>query len=279
MMIDLHTHSYYSDGVLSPTDLMARAHQHGVRAISLTDHDTTAGIAEAEQAAAQCNLRFCPGVEISCSWATKTIHVLGLGVDPSNKALSMALDATQKKREVRIERILNKLRCLGLEIKRSDLSDIKDVSIGRLHVARYLLESKQVSSLNDAFKRYLGQGKKAYFPTQWMSLEEAVTNIHQAGGVAVIAHPRKYRLSMKRLTQLVEAFTQLGGQGIEYATTGHSQDDKRLILTLIERFSLYASSGSDFHYPGGYIELGKHLRLDENMKAVWQLIKGFELMS
>lgn len=257
MKIDLHTHSYYSDGVLSPTQLVQRALAQQVEMLALTDHDTLLGIAEAQQAAHEQPIRIIPGVEVSCTWQAQTIHVVGLNVAVTHPELQAQLAAVFTMRQERADSITKKLTQFGIPgIEESLARQVKGVC-GRLHFARYLAQKGYVRSAGKAFQRFLTRGKTGYTAVQWMSLEAAVTLIRNAGGLPIIAHPRRYHLTMKQITRLCEDFKQAGGEGLEVATTTQNKSDQLLLASLAKHLDLALSIGSDFHEPCAYNEVGK----------------------
>lgn len=257
MKIDLHTHSYYSDGVLSPTALVHRALAQQVDVLALTDHDTLLGIKEAQQAAENQAIRIIPGVEISCTWQEQTVHMVGLNVDVTNQQLQQKLSDVFTARKERANSITQKLTKFGIPgIEENLFRQVKGV-YGRLHFARYLAEKGYVSNAGKAFKQFLSRGKVGYISMQWMSLEEAIQLIRQAGGLPIIAHPRRYNFTMKKITKLCEDFKNAGGEGIEVATTTQNKSDQLLLASMAKNLDLAMSIGSDFHEPCAYNELGK----------------------
>ena len=257
MRIDLHTHSYYSDGQLSPKALVQRAIEHEVDVLALTDHDTVLGVSEAQEAAKGTSLTLVPGIEFSCSWNHKTIHMVGLNVDTSHAELLEVIDELKLKRELRAKLIIQNLSKYGVPgVEEGMSSQVRGVP-GRLHFARYLVERGYASTPGQAFKRFMAKGKPGYVPTEWLSIAEAVRVIQAAGGISVIAHPRRYDLTFKRLAMLVKEFTDCGGDGLEVATSAQGREDQKLLSSLAKQFDLYASIGSDFHGPCAYNELGK----------------------
>ena len=273
MNYDLHSHTYYSDGKLSPKELVMRATEHKVDFLALTDHDTVSGVAEAVAAASNTNLKLIPGIEFSCTWNNRTIHMVGLNIDPHHPELLQAIEKLKIKRETRAKLITEKLTKYGIPgIEEGIAHQIKGVP-GRLHYARYLVERGYASTPGKAFKQYMAKGKPGYVPTEWLSIEESVNLIKAAGGVSVIAHPRRYDLTFKRLTNLTQEFTELGGDALEIATSSQGKDDQILLAGLARKFNLHASVGSDFHEPCAYNELGKArfvVDIDEE-KLIWAL--------
>lgn len=272
---DLHSHSSYSDGVLTPTELISRAKIKGVTTLALTDHDTVAGQAEAQLAAEQQQLDFIPGIEFSCTWNKKTFHILGLNIDPKNTQL---LAATQQLQSIRLERA--ELIAYKLEKKRipGALQAVKEAAgsgmITRPHFANFLLKNNHVSSMQGAFDRYLGQGRPAFVNTQWIDLEIAIHCINRAGGVAVVAHPMRYKLTASWMRRFLGAFKEAGGKGMEIITARTNPEEIRRVIQFAKQFELYGSLGSDFHTPQNeWVELGRLPPLPANIKPVWQLFE------
>lgn len=270
---DLHCHSSFSDGALTPSEVILRAKEQGVTTLALTDHDTVAGLAEAQQAAEQQALDFIPGIELSCLWSNKTFHVLGLNIDPSNAEI---LTGTQQLQEIRLERA-KKIADKLAKNKIPDAFAAVQVAAGvgmitRPHFANFLLENNHVSSIQNAFDRYLGQGKSAFVNTQWVEMENAIHWINSAGGVAVVAHPMRYKLTASWMRRFLSAFKEMGGQGIEVITARSNPDEIRRTIHFAQQFELYGSVGSDFHTPKNqWVELGRLAPLPINIKPVWEL--------
>ncbi|WP_340121999.1 PHP domain-containing protein [Methylobacter svalbardensis] len=272
---DLHCHSTASDGALSPTALVQRAHEHGVTSLALTDHDTVAGIAEAQTAAIETGIHLIPGIELSASWQNKCFHIVGLGIDPDYPPLREATLNLQIMRTERAEKIAAKL-----EKKRipGALEAVKkaagDGMITRSHFADFLLSQFHVSTQQEAFDRYLGAGKAAFVPTTWSDLELAVSWITGSGGVAVLAHPLRYKLTASWMKRLLAAFKEVGGLGIEVVTGRYNADEIKIVAAYATRFELAGSVGSDFHNPANpWVELGRLGSLPANITPIWELLK------
>ena len=270
---DLHCHSTASDGALSPTELIKRAHQHGVTAIALTDHDTVAGIAEAQAVATEIGIQLISGIELSTSWQNKCFHLVGLGINPLYPPLRDATCNLQMIRMERAQKIAEKL-----EKKRipGALEAVKKSAgegmITRTHFADFLLSQCHVSTQQEAFDRYLGEGKAAFVSTTWPELELAVNWITQSGGIAVLAHPLRYKLTASWMKRLLLVFKQVGGQGIEVVTGRYNADEIKTLAGYAARFELAGSVGSDFHDPANtWVELGRLAPLPVNIKPVWEL--------
>lgn len=272
---DLHCHSTASDGALSPTELITRAHEQGVTSLALTDHDTTAGLTEARAAATANGIKLISGIELSTSWQDKCFHIVGLGIDPDYGPLAQATQNLQTVRLERAEKIAQKL-----EKKRipGALEAVKraagDSMITRTHFADFLLSQNHVSTQQEAFDRYLARGKPAYVSTPWAELGQAINWITESGGIAVLAHPLRYKLTANWMKRLLTAFKEAGGQGIEVVTSRISADEIRLVAGYAARFELAGSVGSDFHNPENqWVELGRLVPLPPHIKPVWELLE------
>lgn len=248
MKIDLHTHTNASDGSLSPTQLVEAAAREGVSVLAITDHDTVAGLPEAAIAAQRLGVKLIHGVEFSTFWKGIGIHIVGLNIDETHPALIKAITHQQNARLVRAERIGAKLdKALGKgDSFKAALANAGDSEIGRPHFAQYLIDGGFVKSHQEAFKKYLGAGKVGDIKDVWLTMEEVVSAIKIAGGVAVIAHPALYKLTHTQRKKLVSDFKSVGGDALEVATV-QGQELMHNIATLCEEFDLLASQGSDFH--------------------------------
>ncbi|WGE80008.1 PHP domain-containing protein [Actinobacillus equuli] len=271
MKYDLHSHSTASDGMLSPTELVQRALEQQIEMLALTDHDTVAGIQEAKHAAQGQPIRFIAGVEISIVWEGKSIHLAALNVDETHPALVALLDKQALLREQRAVEIGEKLAKAGVPNAYEGAKALASGEVTRAHYGRFLHENGYVRNIEHAFKKYLGGGKPAYVKPMWCSLEEAIEVTHQAGGVICIAHPLRYKLTGRWIRRLIADFKLAGGDGIEVAGCGQTPDQRQLIARWAKEFDLYASVGSDFHYPTGWIELGRGLTLPSDCKPIWDL--------
>ncbi|MCB1937232.1 MAG: PHP domain-containing protein [Nitrosomonas sp.] len=270
--IDLHCHSTVSDGVLTPTQLIERAHQRGVCVIALTDHDDVAGAAEASRAAAEKNIIFINGVEISVTWRGRTIHILGLNVDPDYKPLYDGLTAIRDGRTQRARNISAELEKVG--IKDSLEGAFAFVGerglIGRTHFARFLIEKGYAKDMKTVFKKYLVKGKPGYAHHEWAQLSETIDWITGSGGRAVIAHPARYNLGKNVLNDLLDDFCTLGGTGIEVVSASHTQEQVKIFAHHAKVRNLLVSCGSDFHGPGeSFYDLGQLPDLPSGCTPVW----------
>jgi len=270
--VDLHCHSNVSDGTLTPTALAARAKANGVQWWAMTDHDEVSGIAEARAAAKAHDLPFVPGVEISITWSNQTVHIVGLQIDETNRALVDGLNATRGGREPRARELAARLAEIGIPdtfegaLKYVDNPDL----ISRTHFARYLVELGLAKDLSDAFASYLGEGKAGFVPHRWATLQNAVEWIRGAGGIAVIAHPGRYKFSDLQFDALFHEFKSLGGAAIEVTTGSHTVDQYDTYAKVANRYGFLASRGSDFHGPGeSRVDLGELPALPASVKPVW----------
>lgn len=270
---DLHCHSTASDGSLSPTEVVLRAKQQGVTDLALTDHDTINGQSEAAKAAVLNDIKFIPGIELSVTWENKCFHIVGVNIDPEDTTLVEGIKYLQVLRSERAKKI-----ALKLEKKRipgayeAVMNAAKGGMVTRAHFANYLLAQNHVTTLQEAFDRYLGAGKPAFVSTVWADLDAAVSWINQAGGVAVVAHPMRYKMTASWMKRFLSYFAQVGGQGIEVVTGRSTPDEIRRTMIYASHYNLVASQGSDFHTPDNrWVELGRLAPLPENVKPVWEL--------
>lgn len=271
MRIDLHSHSTFSDGVLSPAALIARAASNGVSVLALTDHDEVRGLEPAAAAAREAGLVLIPGVEVSATWAGHTVHVLGLGIDPYNTAFLDGLAGQAASRLRRARLISERLAVAGIPDTFFEATELATESgvPGRGHFARLIVERGFARDMKAAFARYLAPGKAGFVPEQWACLQQVLAWIGGAGGHAVLAHPESYRLSPLQLHALLEQFTAAGGAAIEYSAG--SAKALAMIWKAARFFGLALSVGSDFHAPTpGAADLGAVPKLPVGAAAVWQ---------
>lgn len=275
---DLHCHSTVSDGVLTPAELMRRAAGNGADVIALTDHDDLAGLAEARTEASTHGLQFINGVEISVSWEGITLHVVGLGVAPEHPALVEGLAGIRAGRHERARRIAHALAEIGFDgAWEAVLRYARNPSvISRTHFARFLVERRAVSDTRAVFERYLTRGNPGYVAHQWASLAEAVGWIVASGGVAVMAHPARYRLSHAAMLRMLGDFRACGGTAIEVVSGEASADAARDLVRLARRLGFAASCGSDFHAPDeSPVDVGRVAGLPAGVEAVWEGLERF----
>ncbi|WP_373767904.1 PHP domain-containing protein [Glaesserella sp.] len=269
MIRDLHSHSTASDGILTPTELIQRAVALQVGMLALTDHDTVGGISEARNTAKTQPIDFIAGVEISILWEGKSIHLAALNIDENNAVLTDLLNNQARLRQQRAEQIAEKLAKAGIPHAYEGARALASGEVTRAHYGRFLVAEGYARDDDHAFKRYLGAGKSAYVKPLWCSMEEAIHATHQAGGVICLAHPLRYKLTARWIRRLITDFKHAGGDGIEVAGCAQTPDQRQLLTRWATEFELYASVGSDFHYPAGWIELGKGLTLPAECKPIW----------
>ncbi len=270
---DLHTHSTVSDGILSPEDLVSRAKLQGVDVLALTDHDSVAGLARANEAAAACGMGFVNGIELSCQWGKVGVHVVGLNIDPGNEVLLEGVRTQTDARSKRGELIGQKLHKVGIEGALAGALKIANGAVlGRPHFAQYLVESGKVATMKMAFKKYLGAGKPGDVKNLWPSLTEAIGWIKAAGGVAVLAHPDKYKMTRTKLRGLVSDFAAAGGEGLEVISGKQTAGIAEYLVSVANQYDLHVSCGSDFHKPDQvWQELGAFGTMPPNSSPVWHL--------
>lgn len=270
---DLHCHSSFSDGSLSPTELILRAIEQGVTTLALTDHDTVSGLFEAQHASEQHGLNFIPGIELSCIWNKKTFHILGLNIDANNAELLAGTHQLQIIRLERAKKIASKLEKHKIPGAFEAVHEAAGFGmITRPHFADFLIKNGHVSMIQEAFDRYLGEGKPAFVKTQWVDLADAIHWIKAAGGIAVLAHPMRYKLTASWMRRLLSDFKEMGGQGIEIITARSNPDEIRRTIHFAKQYTLYGSVGSDFHTPKNqWVELGRLSSLPKNIPPVWDL--------
>ena len=269
---DLHSHSFASDGSLSPAELVTAAHAGGVDVLALTDHDTTAGIAEAAQCAGRLGLQLVPGVEISVSWQSQTIHVLGLGIDPACEVLQAGLSGLREFRNWRAEEIGRRFARAGIPGCFEGARKLARGSIvGRTHFAHHQVAAGHAASVRQVFKRFLVNNKPGYVSGHWASLEDSLNLINGAGGLAVVAHPARYRMTASKLRRLLNEFQECGGLGMEVISGSHTRDNIITMAALCRNQGMLASCGSDYHGPENpWIKLGQLPELPTGCPPVWE---------
>ncbi|HEY5800169.1 MAG TPA: 3',5'-nucleoside bisphosphate phosphatase [Burkholderiaceae bacterium] len=272
MDYDLHCHSTISDGDLTPEQVAARAHANGVDVWALTDHDEIDGIARARATCGQLGMRFVPGVEISVTWAGETLHMVGLQIDETNAALRDGLRHTRGGREQRARDIGHQLALAGIpDAYEGALRFVGNPDlISRTHFARFLVEIGACRDVQDVFRNYLTEGKPGYVPHRWARLADAVQWVLGAGGVAVIAHPGRYKYTALQFGALFDEFKQLGGTAIEVVTGSHTPEQYAEYAQVARRYGFLASRGSDFHSPReSRIDFGVLPPLPAGLTPVW----------
>ena len=270
MRYDLHTHTTLSDGVLTPRELIAYAIERDVDVLAITDHDTIDAFREIPPALDR--LKIVPGIELSTQWGTTGIHVLGLNFDLDSDAI---LKAAQNQTEIRLERarrIAENLRKKGIEDAFEGAMKLSvGHYIGRPQFARHLIDIGKADSMHTAFKKYMGDGKAGDVKKCWAELPQIIQWIRDARGIAVLAHPLKYKLTRTRLKRLLDVFIEAGGQGMEVVSGQQTPQQTKDLAQLCEQKNLLASVGSDFHMPGKpWAELGKFAPLPGHLSPVWE---------
>ena len=272
---DLHCHSVVSDGTLTPEALAERAASHGVELWALTDHDEIGGQARAAAAAKAVGIRYITGVEISVTFLGKTVHIVGLGIDTNNPDLCEGLERTRGGRRLRAQDMADGLAKVG--IKGAFEGALQYVGnpdlISRTHFARHLVETGVCKETNEVFRKYLTEGKPGYVEHRWATLKEAVGWITGAGGMAVVAHPARYKFTANEEFALFTEFKGHGGRGVEVVTGSHSAAEYVIYAATAQEFGLAASRGSDFHSPlESHTELGTLPYLPGGLTPVWELL-------
>lgn len=251
--IDLHVHSNASDGTLTPTEVVRLAASLSLSAIALTDHDTLAGIKEAQTAAlllsdSENPLRIIPGTEISAAYNKRDIHILGLFLDIDNKTLNDALQEALLKRNERNEEMTARLRGAGINITVEDLKASEgEAVLTRAHFAKYMTEHGYTKSNKEAFEKYLNDSSPYYVPREYLTPETAISLIHQAGGLAVLAHPLLYKYNLEQLDELISLLAGFGLDGIETIYSMNTGFDEGIVRRFANRYNLVMTGGSDFH--------------------------------
>ena len=274
---DLHCHSVVSDGTLTPEALAQRAQANGVELWALTDHDELGGQDRAMAAAHAVGMSFLTGVEISVTFLGITVHIVGLGMDHTHPGLLAGLRATRGGREQRARDMSDDLARVGIKgVYEGALKYVGNPElISRSHFARYLVEIGVSKDTNDVFRKYITEGKPGFVPHRWAALGDAVRWITGADGVAVIAHPGRYKLTPTEEFALFTEFKAHGGQGVEVMTGAHGQADYVKYAGYCQEFGLVASRGSDFHSPEeSHTDRGKLPDLPGSVTPVWELLES-----
>ncbi|KXS32195.1 MAG: PHP domain protein [Candidatus Gallionella acididurans] len=279
---DLHCHSNVSDGTLTPGELVDRAAGRGVKVMALTDHDDVDGLDEARAAAARHGMTFINGVEISVSWRSHTLHIVGLGINPDYPPLAEGLRSVRSGRSERAKKMSDDLAKAGIGgvLQGAYQFAGNPKMIGRTHFARYLVEAGHCKDVKSVFNRYLVKGKPGYVPHQWAALADAIGWIRGSGGVAVLAHPGRYMvgrngMGKKTMHELLTEFVELGGQALEVVTGSHTPEQYAEFARYAEEFNLLTSCGSDFHGPGeSYRDMGRLPDFPLGCHPVWQALQA-----
>jgi len=272
---DLHCHSVVSDGTLTPEALAARAKANGVELWALTDHDEIGGQHRAAAAARENGLQYLTGTEISVTFAGETVHIVGLGFDADDPRMHEGLVATRGGRGARALEMADQLAQVGIHgAYEGALKHVGNPElISRTHFARFLVEAGACRNTSEVFRRYLTEGKPGFVPHRWASLRDAVRWITQSGGVAVIAHPARYRFNATEEYALFTEFKAHGGGGVEVVTGSHTAAEALRYADTAREFGLAASRGSDFHSPDeSHTDLGRLPPLPDDLTPVWHLL-------
>ena len=272
---DLHCHSVVSDGTLTPEELAVRAKANGVELWALTDHDEVGGQDRALAAAHAQGMKYLTGVEISVTFASKTVHIVGLGFDAHNAALVEGLQRTRGGRGERAQEMSAGLAQVGIHgAYEGALKYVGNPElISRTHFARFLVDSGVCHDTHDVFRRFLTEGNPGFVPHRWATLKDAVQWIVQAGGMAIVAHPARYGFTPNEEFALFTEFKNHGGQGVEVVTGSHTPDEYVTYADMAKEFGLYASRGSDFHSPHeSRVDLGSLPWLPGQLTPVWDIL-------
>jgi hypothetical protein len=269
---DLHCHSTESDGLLSPREVVARAAANGVELISLTDHDVTSGLDDARAEAGERGLRFVDGVEISVTWHGATVHIVGLRIDPQSAPLREGLESIRRGRATRAQKIAEGLSAAGIPGSLEGAQRYADNPelLSRAHFARFLVEAGRAADVKNVFQRYLVKDRPGWVQHRWASLQEAVGWIRAAGGIAVVAHPGRYKYERRELREFFAEFRDCGGAAIEIVTGAHTPEQYHEFAKSAREFGFLASRGSDYHGKGeSRADLGMLPPLPDDLRPVW----------
>lgn len=273
MKYDLHSHTIYSDGKLTPQALVERAVEKGVDVLAITDHDSIGALSHAQAHIEEhaLALKLINGIEFSTKWESFEIHIVGLNLDTLNEDLLALIREQQEKRETRAANMAQRLEKKGFE---DVLAQAKELAgpgqLTRTHFARVIKAQGAAKDLPGVFKKYLVRGKPGYVPSVWCDMQTAIAAIHAANGVAVLAHPSRYSLSNKWLRKLLTQFKAAGGDALEVALPQQAPCDRQFLGQLSREYQLLCSQGSDFHFPTNWLELGRNLYLPKDCEPVWQ---------
>lgn len=273
MIVDFHCHSYYSDGSLTPQQLIQLAEQKGIELFAITDHDNCHAYNDLMQI--NTEIKIVSGIEFSTTWNKIGIHIVALNFDTQSEIIKQAVIKQSKFRKERAQKISQRLEKHGLDNAYEKIAQIKNgQQIGRPDFAHLLIKEGIVRDWNQAFKKYLGAGKPGDIKNQWLSFEEIVKIITSAGGVAILAHPLYYKLTNSKLRRLLQDFIKAGGKGLEVVNGFQNPDKTNYLIQLCKEYKLKASIGSDFHHPSKRKHLGCDTRLLKDSNVVWEDFKG-----
>ena len=270
--IDLHTHSTCSDGMLTPTELLTKAKEQNVEVFSLTDHDTLTGLEEAQEAADELGIKLIPGVELSVQWSGIPLHMVVLGFDKNNDVLASIVAKNQQTRLERAKRIAQLLVKQGLpDLYEKAVLEAGPSQIGRPHFARVMVREGLVKDDNKAFDQYLGNKRLGKLRDIWPTLEDVVPDLAKTSCDLVMAHPKRYPLTLTKLRRLMTHFSELGGNAMEVSSGNENPQSVRLLETISRDLGLSVSVGSDFHGPyGPWCQVGKFTSIQEaSLNPIW----------
>lgn len=281
MIFDLHSHTHFSDGRLSPAELLLRAKERRVSVLAVTDHDTIAGLPSAQQAAQAAGVKLVSGIEFSSRWGKVNVHVIGLGVDLASMILIDAIRLQEQARIRRAEEIAERLSRLGIVGAYEGAQAIAgEALVGRPHFAQFLVATGAAKSINAAFKKFLGTGKPADVKYEWPDMDAVIEWIKRADGLAVLAHPAKYDLTRTKMCKLIADFATAGGDAIEVINGIQSSNLTQDLARITQAHNLYGSCGSDFHFPNQpWQELGQFGQLPPGVKPIWDSPRFHQLLN
>jgi len=274
MKVDLHNHSYYSDGVFSPSEVVRLADEADCDLFALTDHDTTDGLNEALQTADKLSVDLVPGVEISAFWRNMTIHIIGLDIDINNDVLQKGLNYNQRLRKERAEKISLGLRRAGIKdaLEKTQALSKTDM-LTRTHFAQMLIREGHCKDMKSVFRRFLTGKKPGASRVEWRSFDEVVGWIHAAGGLSVIAHPFRYRMTHTKIKNMFLNFKEVFGDGVEVVTATSTDEEISLSNQWAEEYELLSSCGSDYHgWKNQRIQIGSLRDLPNLDNAIWRYL-------
>jgi len=274
MKVDLHNHSYYSDGVFSPSEVVRLADEADCDLFALTDHDTTDGLDEARQTADKLSVDLVSGVEISAFWRNMTIHIIGLDIDIDNDILQAGLAHNQQLRKERAEKIALGLWRAGIKdaLEKTQALSKTDM-LTRTHFAQMLIREGYCKDMKSVFRRYLTGKKPGGIRVEWKNIDEVVGWIHAAGGQAVLAHPFRYRMTNTKIKNMFLNFKEVLGDGIEVVTATSTDEEITLSNQWTKEYKLLSSCGSDYHgWPNQRIQIGCLKDLPNLDNAIWRYL-------
>jgi predicted metal-dependent phosphoesterase TrpH len=272
---DFHAHTNFSDGFLPPHELLDYAKSQGVTNFAITDHDTINALPQAQKYAKEIDLNLITGVEISTTWRQHDIHIIGLNIDINNPILTQGLKQHQDFREQRAIKMARGLENAGIRnAYDKTIALVKNNMITRTHFAQMMVKEGICKDIKTVFKRYLVGNLPGNVKGEWAGLADAVHWINSAGGVAIIAHPTRYKMTQNKLKTLSKEFKDIGGKGLEVITATTRPHEVEKISNLVLELDLYASMGSDYHgWDNSFIKIGHLKNLPSNLKSIWETIQ------